>query len=138
MLDKSIKLWDPESGMEEVQHIFCLADQLIKRWKMDWNGMHGESFTQPDFDQQMRTLLQHFLQIAGIGFSYVAFEKVKFDDNEKNTLFEYKNLITQKSFQFYQKALYKFHAACTRKEKPFAAKDLNKTYVGFGYSHLEI
>ena len=104
MLDKSIKLWDPESGMEEVQHIFCLADQLIKRWKMDWNGMHGESFPQPDFDQQMRTLLQHFLQIAGIGFSYVAFEKVKFDDNEKNTLFEYKNLITQKSFQFYQKA----------------------------------
>ena len=61
--------------MEEVQHIFCLADQLIKRWKMDWNGMHGESFPQPDFDQQMRTLLQHFLQIAGIGFSYVAFEK---------------------------------------------------------------
>jgi len=104
MLDKSIKLWDSESGMEEVQHIFCLADQLIKRWKMDWNGMHGESFPQPDFDQQMRTLLQHFLQIAGIGFSYVAFEKVKFDDNEKNTLFEYKNLITQKSFQFYQKA----------------------------------
>ena len=104
MLDKSIKLWDPESGMEEVQHIFCLADQLIKRWKMDWNGMHGESFPQPDFDQQMRTLLQHFLQIAGIGFSYVAFEKVKFDDNEKNTMFEYKNLITQKSFQFYQKA----------------------------------
>ena len=38
MLDKSIKLWDPESGMEEVQHIFCLADQLIKRWKMDWNS----------------------------------------------------------------------------------------------------
>ena len=104
MLDKSIKLWDPESGMEEVQHIFCLADQLIKRWKMDWNGMHGESFQQSYFDQQMRTLLWHFLQIAGIGFSYVAFEKVKFDDNEKNTLFEYKNLITQKSFQFYQKA----------------------------------
>ena len=104
MLDKSIKLWDPEAGMGEVQHIFCLADQLIKRWKMDWNGMHGESFPQPDFDQQMRTLLQHFLQIAGIGFSYVAFEKVKFDDNEKNTLFEYKNLITQKSFQLYQKA----------------------------------
>ena len=43
-------------------------------------GMHGESFPQPDFDQQMRTLLQHFLQIAGIGFSYVAFEKVKFDE----------------------------------------------------------
>ena len=104
MLDKSIKLWDPESGMEEVQHIFCLADQLIKRWKMDWNGMHGESFQQSYFNQQMRTLLWHFLQIAGIGFSYVAFEKVNFDDNEKNTLFEYKNLITQKSFQFYQKA----------------------------------
>lgn len=83
MLDKSIKLWDPESGMEEVQHIFCLADQLIKRWKMDWNGMHGESFQQSYFDQQMRTLLWHFLQIAGIGFSYVAFEKVNFDDNEK-------------------------------------------------------
>ena len=49
MLDKSIKLWDPESGMEEVQHIFCLADQLIKRWKMDWNGMHGESFQQSYF-----------------------------------------------------------------------------------------
>ena len=76
--------------MEEVQHIFCLADQLIKRWKMDWNGMHGESFQQSYFDQQMRTLLWHFLQIAGIGFSYVAFEKVNFDDNEKNTLFEYK------------------------------------------------
>lgn len=80
------------------------AYQLIKRWKMDWNGMHGESFQQSYFDQQMRTLLWHFLQIAGIGFSYVAFEKVNFDDNEKNTLFEYKNLITQKSFQFYQKA----------------------------------
>ena len=78
MLDKSIKLWDPESGMEEVQHIFCLADQLIKRWKMDWNGMHGESFQQSYFDQQMRTLLWHFLQIAGIGFSYVAFEKSEF------------------------------------------------------------
>ena len=90
MLDKSIKLWDPESGMEEVQHIFCLADQLIKRWKMDWNGMHGESFQQSYFDQQMRTLLWHFLQIAGIGFSYVAFEKVNFDDNEKNTLFTIK------------------------------------------------
>lgn len=42
-----------------------------------------ESFQQSYFDQQMRTLLWHFLQIAGIGFSYVAFEKVNFDDNEK-------------------------------------------------------
>ena len=94
----------------EFSFSFLLTEEL-KEWvtgsnggKMDWNGMHGESFQQSYFDQQMRTLLWHFLQIAGIGFSYVAFEKVNFDDNEKNTLFEYKNLITQKSFQFYQKA----------------------------------
>ena len=84
MLDKSIKLWDPESGMEEVHALYLPCRSVIKRWKMDWNGMHGESFQQSYFDQQMRTLLWHFLQIAGIGFSYVAFEKVNFDDNEKN------------------------------------------------------
>ena len=32
-------------------------------------------------------------------------KKVNFDDNEKNTLFEYKNLITQKSFQILSKSI---------------------------------
>ena len=59
--------------MEEVQHIFCLADQLIKRTENGLERNAWESFQQSYFDQQMRTLLWHFLQIAGIGFSYVAF-----------------------------------------------------------------
>ena len=103
VLDRSMKLWNPDLGLEDTEHLFPVIDQLIKRWKMDWKGTDGERFNQPYFNQQMKELLSHFCNLIGIELSYLLLERTNFDNNKRNILLEYKNLVAKESYDFYQK-----------------------------------
>lgn len=101
VLDRSLKLWKQPVTIEEARHIFLLIDQMMKRWKMDWKGM-DEQFYRTFFNDQMRELLKHFLQMAGIRLFGIWKERLSFKENGKTSFYQYKNLIERISLAFYR------------------------------------